>query len=127
LGGGGYTSIGKVDVGGSSQGNAFELGMGFGGVVLEYIGAIRSRYGIGAGVLVGGGNARVRDPIVGTELGSDNFIVLQPEAVIRVQLLTAVEAALSLGYRLVGGVEDLPGLRPGDLRSYVASLSIRVP
>lgn len=127
LGGGGYAMSTPVDVAGSGPGTTFELGLGYGGVVVGYqLPLGEGPWWIGANALLGAGNAEVLDPIVGTEIGSDNFFVGEPEVSLGLQLSSHLNASLGAGYRLVAGVGDLAGLRARELRAFTGTLALHL-
>jgi len=76
-------------------------------------------------VLAGAGRAQVEDAFVRRELGADNFLTLEPALRLHRGLAGgALQAGVSLGYRQVWGVEDLPGLNAADLRGPTVTFSL---
>ncbi len=122
LGGAGSIS-GRVDHTDPS-GNRSSVGIGFGGLVVELEAVVWPSGSLSTSVLVGGGNADVTDSVVGAELGSDNFLVLQPIIRFRRTLRRSIAIGVDGGYRLAMGVQDLPGLDRGDLSSPTLGISI---
>lgn len=77
-------------------------------------------------VLLGAGSAKIRLPVVGTEIAADNFAVIEPEVVLLRGLAGPLRVGAGVGYRLVFGVEDLPGLGAGDLRGPSARIFLHI-
>jgi hypothetical protein len=126
LGGGGFAMTRNVELRGSEAGSGFELGMGYGGVLLRYLRPLLPRMTGETGLLVGAGHAEVRDLLAGREVGSDNFVVLEPEACLSIRLFWKAFLGASVGYRLPLGVEDLPGVSAADLESVTSSVFLRL-
>ena len=101
-----------------------DLRVGYGGLVFGYEPSPQWTASPAARVLVGAGNAEVRAIPVGNRLGSDNFIVVEPEARLRLRVTRSVFAGLAVGYRLVFGVEDLTDVSPEDLRGLSLTASV---
>jgi hypothetical protein len=126
LGGAGITLLEKVELPGSESGTGFDLGMGYGGVILKRWWDLPGRLTGEGGLLLGAGHATVNDRRTGREVGSENFPVLEPEAGLAFRVFRRVYIGASLGYRLVWSIEDLPRVSPDDLRSFSGNLSVRV-
>ena len=62
-------------------------------------------------LLMGGGNARYQD---GTTYTSDQFFIVEPAALLAVNLTRTVHFNVGASWRLVSGV-TMPGLTAGDL------------
>lgn len=122
LGGAGMATTESVELGDSG----FNLDMGYGGLTLRYWYPWRSGFTWEAGLLLGAGHANVRSLVTGTEVGSDNFAVMEPELGVSLTPLPWFHIGFSGGYRMAWGVEDLPRVAVDDLRSYTASLTFRV-
>lgn len=101
-----------------------DLRVGYGGLVFGYEPSPKWTASPAARVLVGAGNAEVRAIPVGNRLGSDNFIVVEPEARLHLRVTRGVFAGLAVGYRFVFGVEDLPDISPEDLRGLSLTASV---
>jgi len=98
--------------------------MGFGGLAVEV--DISSR-GVGTwsvAALVGGGNADASDPVVGIEVGSDNFFVVQSVVRLRRPLRGPLGIAGEVGYRRAFGVQDLSDVGSGSLSGATATVSL---
>jgi hypothetical protein len=126
LGGGGFSLLENVELAGSEAGTGFDLGMGYAGVVVKYWQPLGPRVSGELGALLGAGHAEVQDRLVGTEVGSDNFFVAEPELSVFISVLKDLRLGASAGYRIVWGVEDLPRTSADDLRSITGTLSIRL-
>jgi len=92
-----------------------ELRLGYGGLLFGYQTRIRSRTALAGRLLLGAGHASVRAAAVGAELGADNFVVLEPEVLVRIRALGPVHLGFTAGYRMAFGVQDLPTLVGDDL------------
>lgn len=125
LGGAGHTLLGNVELPRSGA-TPLDLSMGYGGVVARYLLGGPDRWSFGAGLLAGGGTARVRDPVSGAELGSDNFVVLEPRLEGGYDLHPFLRATLSLRFRAAMGVNDLPGVDSSQIRGFGAAISLYV-
>ncbi|MFC1575411.1 hypothetical protein ACFL5A_02030 [Gemmatimonadota bacterium] len=126
VGGGGMALLERVDLAGTVADTGFDLGMGYGGLVLRYFLPLPLGATGEMGLLLGAGNADVRDHLAGRKLGSDNFQLLEPDLAISYPLLEGLFVTGSVGYRLVWGIEDLPTVNDKDLRSLTAALSLRL-
>jgi hypothetical protein len=126
VGGGGFTLVENVEIPGSAGGTGFELGMGYGGVFLQLWHPIPGGFSGELGLLAGAGNAEVRDLLMGSELGADNFLVLEPTLSASRPAFRGVRVGVSLGYRKVWGVEDLLLVTGDDLQSVTGTLFLRI-
>jgi hypothetical protein len=59
-------------------------------------------------LMLGAGNAKVRLPVIGTEIATDNFGVLEPEITGERPLWSFLALRAQVAYRWVFDVEDLP-------------------
>jgi hypothetical protein len=125
LGGGGITLLEAVELPGSESGTGFDLGMGYGGVILKRWWDLPGRLTGEGGLLLGAGNATVNDRRTGREVGSENFPVLEPEVGLAFRVFREVRIGISVGYRLVWSIQDLPRVSSDDLRSFSGTLSLR--
>lgn len=123
LGGGGHTLIRSVELTRSGT-TPLDLSLGYGGVVAQYLIRRRGDWSLGAGALAGGGAARVRDPVSGAELGSDNFVVVEPRIEAALLLRSFVRLSLSVRYRAPMGVDDLPRVGSTQMRGLGAAIGI---
>ena len=126
LGGGGFTLLQDVEIPGSEGGTGIELGMGYGGLFFQLWQSLPMSLTGEVGLLLGGGNAKVRDPLLGVELGSDNFILMEPSLSAFRSIFRGVHLGMSVGYRMVWSVEDLPLVSAKDLESFTGTLSLRL-
>jgi hypothetical protein len=122
IGGAGLALTGNV----VESSTGFELGMGYGGLTLQYWHPWIRGLAWEANLLLGAGHAEVRSPLTGNEVGSDNFSVVEPEVGLSLTTLPWLRVGGSLGYRMAWGVEDLPQVAVDDLRSLSLSLTLRV-
>jgi hypothetical protein len=126
LGGGGIGLLQDVALPGSDSGTGSDLGMGYGGVFFKYWWDLSDRLTGEGGLILGAGHAEVHDRLIGAELGSDNFPVVEPEAAVFVRLFRRLYVGASVGYRMVWSVQDLPRVSADDLQSFSGSLSLRL-
>ncbi len=123
IGGIGIKVLAPVDIS-VGAGGLLELRTGYGGITVAKRRLLGSR--IGAGLLLGAGNAEIRTLPVGNQLGSDNFLVFEPEVTLELPSWNVVHSALGAGFRFVTGVDDLPALRAADLRGFTVTLMVVV-
>lgn len=122
VGGSGTLFLGTADLGGSTPGSDRTLRTAFGGLVAQLTLAELPRLSLWLRTLAGAGNAKVDLAAVGARIAADNFGVFVPEFGGTMQLAGPLSAGAAMGYRAVFGVDDLPGVRPSDLRG----LTVRV-
>lgn len=123
IGGIGIKVLEPVDIS-VGAGGLVELRTGYGGITFAKRGLLGGW--IGAGFLLGAGNAEIRALPVGNQLGSDNFLVFEPEVTVKLPSWNVVHSALGAGYRFVTGVDDLPTLSADDLRGFTVTLRVVV-
>ena len=76
-------------------------------------------------VLAGAGRAQLEDGVVRRELGADNFLTLEPALRLHRGFAGGLlQTGVSMGYRQVWGVEDLPGLDATGLRGPTVTFSL---
>jgi hypothetical protein len=126
VGGGGLVLLEEVALSGSEAGTGFSLDLDYGGLFFRFWQPLSPRTTGELGLVFGAGNAGVKDRLSGTELGSDNFLVTEPEAGVSLNLLPWLRVGISGGYRLVWGIEDLPSVSDSDLRALTGTISLRV-
>jgi hypothetical protein len=128
FGAAGALMLGSATVESSGAGSDLDLRMGYGGV-LFHVTLVGSgdRY-VALRGLIGAGNAKINEPVVGFEIGAENFGVIEPELVGALTLAGPLQVGLGAGYRHVFGVNDLPGIAPADLEGFSAAarLSVRI-
>lgn len=115
IGGEGTALLSTVPVDDRGTASGFDLDVGYGGVVLGFRPNPARAWSLSTGVLLGAGHATVRDPAAGSEVGADNFVIAVPELSLSWRPLTWIGVSAGGGYRLVGGVNDLPGVASGEL------------
>ena len=126
LGGGGWLLAGRSEILGASAGSDLELSFGYGGAVAEVLLHSSERNQVSLRTLVGAGNARVLVPVVGPELGSDNFGIVEPEIMAALRLAGVVSLRASVSYRFAFAVEDLPQVVASDLRGPSIGFSVGI-
>ena len=125
VGGGGLVLLEEVALEGTEAGTGFSLDLGYGGVFFRFWQPLSSRLTGELGFLLGAGNGEVSDRLSGAELGSDNFVIAEPEVSLFFTLFPSIHVGASGGYRLAWGVEDLPRVSQDDLRAATATISVR--
>lgn len=123
IGGIGIKVLEPVDIS-VSAGGLLQLRTGYGGITVAKRGLLGGR--IGAGLFLGAGNAEIRALPVGNQLGSDNFLVFEPEVTLKLPSWNVMRSALGAGFRFVTGVDDLPTLSAADLRGFTVTLMVVV-
>ena len=123
IGGVGVRVLEPVDIS-VGEGSLLEMRTGYGGITVAKRGLLGGR--IGASLLLGVGNAEIRALPVGNQLGSDNFLVFEPEVTLEFPSWNVVHSALGGGFRFVTGVDDLPTLNATDLRGFTVTLMVVV-
>jgi hypothetical protein len=126
VGGGGLVLLEEVALAGSEAGSGFSLDFDYGGLFFRFWQPISPRLTGELGLVFGAGNAGVTDRLSGAELGSDNFLVAEPEVSLSFTLLPWVHIGVSGGYRLAWGVEDLPRVSEDELRAATGTISLRL-
>lgn len=116
FGGAGWLALGAIRVGNGRPETDKDLRVAYGGLVVE--GVVRRGRGwdLRARALLGAGNAKVSDRLIGVQLGADNFAVVEPEVGGTWQLARGAWLTGGLAYRMTFGVEDLPGISDDALR-----------
>lgn len=127
VGGAGTMALRRVRVSPDDSPDRAELTLGYGGVLLRYHGPPGSgSNGWSAGVLLGGGTARVQSALVGQEVGTDNFFVVEPSISYRWYLRSALTASLTAGYRFTPGSDALPEVAAGQLQGLILQGGLRL-
>ncbi len=117
---------GKSAITGLASGSDLEMSFGYGGAVADVLlhGSEQTRISLRA--LIGAGHARVLVPVVGPELGADNFGVLEPELVAARWLAGVVSLQAAVSYRFVFAVEDLPQVTASNMNGASLTISIGI-
>ncbi len=126
VGGGGLVLLKEVDLEGTEAGTGFSLDLGYGGIFCRFWQPLSPRLTGEVGLILGAGHGEVSDRLSGAELGSDNFVIVEPEVSLFFTLFPSVHVGASGGYRLAWGVEDLPRVSQDDLRAVTATISVRL-
>ena len=126
VGGGGFTLLKDVELAGLEGGTGFNLGLGYGGLFFKYWENLSGPVIGEVGLILGAGHAEVSDQLTQQEVGSDNFLVAEPEISLLYSFFPGVQVGVSVGYRLTTGVEDLPDVVAGDLNSFTGTVSFRL-
>jgi hypothetical protein len=126
IGGAGFALLQDVELVSSEAGIGFDLGMGYGGLYLAYWQRISTRLWGQLGILAAAGHAEVRDRLVGREVGSENFPVVEPDLSAFFTVHPRVHVGASLGYRMAWGIDRLPTVSAEDMRTTTGTLSLRI-
>jgi len=115
IGGGVAALDGSLAVAESPTGAGFDVDLGYGGAILGYR-PFRTRTWAGeATLLLGAGHARATDRLVESNLEADNFFVAAPEFSLVWRPVRWFGLLARASFRLIAGVDDLPGLDAGSL------------
>lgn len=105
-----------------------ELQMGYGGLLLEYIGAPSELVHYGVGTVIGGGSAQLTpedfDPQDDDSFDETALFVTEGGARLELNVTTYFRIGVTGGYRLVSG-SDLQGVSDPDLSGPYGELSLR--
>jgi hypothetical protein len=110
------------------RGQSAQIQLGYGGLLLEYIGAPAHLVHYGAGVVLGGGIAQIVDlpfdPQFDGDLDQSAVFVAEPGGRLELNVTTYFRLGLGGGYRFVQG-SDLRGVSNTDLSGPFGRLSFR--
>jgi hypothetical protein len=101
-----------------------DLRLGYGGLVLGLDLKQTSEVDVSSSLLLGAGNAQIHAQPIGNQLGSDNFLVVEPRLTLSAPSGHRLHGEFTAGYRFVVGVQDLPRLDASDLRGWTVTLSL---
>lgn len=124
VGGAGWVMSGPVPLRGGS-GTGRDLEVGYGGASISLGLPSRSVSLLGR-LLMGAGNADVRDRASGTLVGSDNFGLVEATIAMEAPLGGRISFVAGGSWRAVFGVEDLPGASGGDLSGPSLVMGLRL-
>jgi len=124
VGGSGWISSAAIPITGTNIGSDLALHVAYGGLLFEWRLAESASGSLAARLMLGAGNAKVRLPVIGTEIAADNFGVFEPEIIGERPLWSFLALRAQVAYRWVVGVEDLPQVSSAHLRGFSASLSV---
>lgn len=130
IGAGGYGLSTDIDASGETNrhyGRDLEIGMGYGGIILEHIHSSNSLYHLTESVLVGGGGITLsedRDNYDEDEDVNDGFFVVEPGISGELNVSRWFRVSAGVSYRFAAGV-DLPGIDDGDLSGPAGSLTFK--
>ena len=125
LAGEGAFGLRDVPVSSGEAQNRSELSLGYGGLSLRYgPGARGTSAGPVGHILLGAGTSRLVSPLVGAELNSDNFRILEAGVAHRFPLPGPSAVSVGAGYRFTTSTTELPSIGNGPMRGPFASLSI---
>ncbi|MBT8336106.1 MAG: hypothetical protein KJO11_05840 [Gemmatimonadetes bacterium] len=123
LGGGFWGALRKVDEGPVMEGSGLELGMGYGGLFLERpLGFLP----VVPRLLIGGGAVTLRSRLTGSRFDTETFVVVEPALHTEVDLPGPFSAGAGVGYRWIGGADDLFLAGSDDLEGVRGSIFLRL-
>ena len=137
-GGGGALILNDIFIGGFGQGESFgqrtvgsrryTTELSFGGFWIGYTYPSHKVIHLYTSLKIGWGNASLRyndnDPFDNNDI-NDGVFVLAPELGAEVNVLHWFRIAMTAGYRLVNGVQTLPGFSEGDFNSPTLGVTLR--
>ena len=126
LGGGGWLLAGRSEIVGTTSGSDLEMSFAYAGALGDVLLFDSPASQISFRLLVGAGNAKVLVPVVESEIGADNFGIVEPELVAAQWLAGILSVRGSLSYRFAYAVEDLPEVVSSDLRGISLALSVGI-
>ena len=100
-----------------------EMSFGYGGVVARLTLRPHARVSPEIRLLVGAGNAAIRNAVVDVETDAENALVVEPGLALRLRLLSPLDVAATAGWRFAAGVARSSGLEPSDLGGWSLTLS----
>lgn len=123
FGGAGYVlpsavTLGRIDL------QDVEMLLGYAGILVEWRSDEAAPWFVRG--VVGAGNVDVRDAATGTQLDSDNVLVVAPSVGFALGLGGRWSAMPMAGYRIVTGAQDLRGVDGGDLRGFTLGVALRL-
>jgi hypothetical protein len=132
LGGGGLLVSGGTELKTTGPLAGSQLHMGYGGVVLERtlrvipVERLSNPSSLNGRILLGVGNASVRDPVTRIRFRSDNFAVVEPALLLVLRPHAWLGGAALASYRIAMGVEDLGEVDASELRGWSIGLSLQL-
>ena len=126
VGGAGWLLVGRSEIVGTTPGSDLELSFGYAGAMADLLLFDSPAGRLSLRMLVGAGNAKVLVPVVGSEIGADNFGIVEPEVVAARWLAGMLSVRASLSYRFAYGVDDLPQVITSDLRGISFAVSVGI-
>ncbi|MEK9500035.1 hypothetical protein [Gaopeijia maritima] len=102
IGGGAWSVLRRIDEGPVLEGMGLDLGIGYGGALLEYRPAAAP---VSARLLMGGGAATLRTIPVGTPFDTETFVVIEPSIVAETVVSGPLSLGVTAGYRITRGVD----------------------
>lgn len=102
IGGGAWSVLRRIDEGPVLEGMGLDLGIGYGGALLEYRPPAAP---VSARLLVGGGAATLRTIPVGTPFDTETFVVIEPSVVVETSVAGPLSVGLTAGYRITREVD----------------------
>ncbi|MSR35222.1 MAG: hypothetical protein EXR95_01085 [Gemmatimonadetes bacterium] len=123
---GGAARVGLSDATVVRAGSVVRLHFGYAGVRLSVLPAPARWPALRLGLLVGEGNADVKEPALGTLIDSDNGLVIEPSANWRRALLPRVVASADLSWRFASRFALTSAVRSRDVRGPALGLSLSI-
>jgi hypothetical protein len=126
MGGGGWLLMGRSAVASGGLGSDLELTFGYGGAIVDVLLHESSETRVSVRTLLGAGNAKVLVPVVGSEIGADNFGVVEPSLDVSRAFSGWLSLKAAASFRFVYAVEDLHQVLSKDLQGFSLSVSLGV-
>jgi hypothetical protein len=123
LGGSASVLLRNVSGGILPTGEAGRLEMAYGGVRTEVDLPLA---GVSIDLLLGGGHATLTDPVVGTRVDADSFVVVEPGATLALPAAGPLLVEARGGYRWVDGTGGLPGVPATLFRGPVLAIGLEL-
>lgn len=121
----GVLTLGRIRVSADDSPDRTDVSLSYGGLAVRYhLPPGISSNGWSASLLLGAGTARVRSALVGQEVGTDNFFIIEPGLSYHRMFRPYLGASVAAGYRFTPGSDPLPGLEAGDLQGTVLSVGM---
>lgn len=132
-GGGGHFFTSGVDLDSEPPLPSTRLHIGYGGLVVERTlrpasnstSSLTERVSVRGRMLVGMGNANVRDAVTRVRYQSDNFFVAEPAIQFALPLYERTEAVALFAYRIALGVNDLGKVDSGSIRGWSLGIALQ--
>jgi hypothetical protein len=113
VGGGGYGLVNDIRV----EGN--QLGLGYGGLILEYVGFWDRLVHFTVPVLIGYGNADYDSEV------NDGFFAFEPGINAELNVIRWLRVGAGISYLFVSGIDSLPGLGNSDVGGLQGTLEFK--
>ncbi len=125
IGGAGYSMLDKIETDFILSERPVEILLAYGGLQLMYIGNSHQLVQYEVGTLIGFGGLNYRDRGTDADLpNSDHIFVMEPEAVLVMNITQFLQVSSGLSYRWVSGIDHEEVARDSDLSGPAVSLML---